>query len=192
MIGLLEEIRSATYAREGNQLPVVLALDEVANIAPLPELPAIVSEGGGQGLLTLACFQDLSQARSRWGAAAEGFLSLFGTTMVLPGIGDLRTLEAVSALCGDVDVPVLSATAPWWPSGTSSPSVSVTTRRQRRVPVDAVAYTQAGTAYVLDGQRGPARIVLTPWYAWPPFRDVGSRVRPLDRSLDRDRTQGER
>ena len=78
--------------------PVVLALDEVANIAPIPDLPAMVSEGGGQGLLTLACLQDLSQARGRWGSAAEGFLSLFGTTVVLPGIGDVRTLEALSAL----------------------------------------------------------------------------------------------
>ena len=177
VIGLLEEIRSATYARPPDQIPVVLALDEVANIAPLPDLPAMVSEGGGQGILTLACFQDLSQARARWGVAADGFLSLFGTTMILPGIGDLRTLEAVSALCGDIDVPLLTATAPWWPSGVASPSVSITTRRQRRVPVDAVAYGQAGTAYVLDGQRGPSRVVLTPWYDWPPFRDVGSRSR---------------
>ena len=36
--------------------PVVLALDELANVAPLPELPSMVSEGGGQGLVTLACF----------------------------------------------------------------------------------------------------------------------------------------
>jgi len=42
----------------------------------------MVSEGAGQGVLTLACLQDLSQARGRWGGAAEGFLSLFGTTVV--------------------------------------------------------------------------------------------------------------
>ena len=50
----------------GSRAPVLLALDELANIAPLPELPSMVSEGGGQGLVTLACFQDLSQARHRW------------------------------------------------------------------------------------------------------------------------------
>jgi hypothetical protein len=62
-----------------------LALDELANVAPLPRLASIVSEGGGQGVLTMACLQDLSQARSRWGTSAEGFLSLFPTTVVLPG-----------------------------------------------------------------------------------------------------------
>ncbi len=52
----------------------------------------MVSEGAGQGLLVLACLQDLSQARGRWGPAADGFLSLFGTTVVLQGIADTATL----------------------------------------------------------------------------------------------------
>ncbi len=82
----------------------MLALDEVANIAPVPDLPAMVSEGGSQGVVTLACLQDLSQARGRWGVAADGFLSLFGTTVVLPGIGDVHTLEALSALAGEEEV----------------------------------------------------------------------------------------
>ena len=98
--GLLSEIREAAYERaRGRRVPArrcVFALDEVANIAPLPDLPTIVSEGAGQGLLTLACLQDLSQARSRWGPEADGFLSLFGTTVVLPGIADVSTLRALS------------------------------------------------------------------------------------------------
>jgi len=57
---------------------------------PLPRLASIVSEGGGQGVLTLACLQDLSQARSRWGASGEGFLSLFPTTVILRASGTGR------------------------------------------------------------------------------------------------------
>ena len=86
-------MRDAAYARARDGRsgpPTLLALDEVANIAPIPDLPAMVSEGAGQGLLVLACLQDLSQARGRWGHAADGFLSLFGTTVVLPGIADTR------------------------------------------------------------------------------------------------------
>jgi type IV secretory pathway TraG/TraD family ATPase VirD4 len=74
-----------------------MALDEVAQIAPLPSLPAIAAEGGGQGLVTLACLQDLSQARVRWGAAAEGFFSLFSCKVIFPGTGDQRTLELSDA-----------------------------------------------------------------------------------------------
>ena len=95
--------------------PLTLVLDEVANIAPLPGLPALVSEGGGQGVVTLACLQDLSQARQRWGPAADGFASLFGTKVVLPGIGELTTLDLVSRLAGEVDVPARSVSrGPWW------------------------------------------------------------------------------
>jgi type IV secretion system protein VirD4 len=49
--GLLSEIREATYRahRQGElDRRVLFALDEVANIAPLDELPAIASEGGGR------------------------------------------------------------------------------------------------------------------------------------------------
>ena len=87
VVGAVGDVRDATYERERRGHggpPTLLALDEVANIAPIPDLPAMLSEGAGQGLLVLACLQDLSQARGRWGRAADGFLSLFGTTVVLP------------------------------------------------------------------------------------------------------------
>ena len=107
VVGVLHGVRDAAYRRAaaGGGAPVLLALDEVANIAPVPDLPAMVSEGAGQGLLTLAALQDLSQARRRWGPEAAAFPSLFGTTVVLAGISDLPTLEALSALAGDHEVP---------------------------------------------------------------------------------------
>jgi hypothetical protein len=168
--------------------PVVLALDEVANIAPVPDLPGMVSEGGGQGLLTLACLQDLSQARGRWGQAAEGFLSLFGTTVVLPGIGDVRTLEALSAIAGDEEVAIRSVSAPA-PSrggmgaalsrlveGGRRPEVSATvttsTVLRRRLPVDVVARGQPGMAVVVDERNQMGWIRLTPWFATEPWRSA--------------------
>ncbi len=100
VVGLIEELVHATYDRHEEGARLLLALDELANVAPLPRLASIVSEGGGQGVLTLACLQDLSQARSRWGTSAEGFLSLFPTTVVLPGIADRPTLEMLRHLAG--------------------------------------------------------------------------------------------
>ncbi len=114
VVGLLEQIRHATYARAGVgklPTPVFLCLDEVANIAPIHDLPALVSEAGGQGLHVMACLQDLSQARQRWGdAAADGFLSLFQTKLILSGIGDSRTLEAISLALGEYDRRLVSYT----------------------------------------------------------------------------------
>ena len=107
VVAILGDVRDAAYARSRDGHagpPTLLALDEVANIAPIPDLPSMVSEGAGQGLLVLACLQDLSQARVRWGPAADGFLSLFGTTVVLRGIADTSTLRDISALAGDREV----------------------------------------------------------------------------------------
>ena len=102
--GFLDAVVHATYERHEHGASLLLALDELANVAPLPSLPAIVSEGAGQGVTVLGSLQDLSQARVRWGTAAEGFLSLFPTTIVLPGIADRVTLDAISQLAGRHDV----------------------------------------------------------------------------------------
>ena len=49
VVALLEGIRAATLARPAEAAPVIFALDEVANIAPLSSLPALAAEGGGRG-----------------------------------------------------------------------------------------------------------------------------------------------
>ncbi len=178
VVAFLEEVRAGAYAAWAGPgaaagPPVTFVLDEAANIAPLPDLPATVSEGGGQGLLTVACLQDLSQARQRWGAAADGFLSLFGTKLVLPGIADLATLELVSRLGGEVEVPARSVSrGPWWSAGHGAPTVTWSTHRQRRLPVDAVSQQPPGSALVLSGARPPERIWLPPLWALDSFVSV--------------------
>ncbi len=136
-----------------------------------------MSEGGSQGLLTLACLQDLSQARQRWGRAADGFLSLFGTKLVLPGIGDLATLELISRLAGEIDVPARSVSHDRWRWGPGS--VTWTTHRQRRLPVEAVSQQPPGGALVLAGARPPERVRLPPWWVVPVFRPRPPTPAPL-------------
>jgi type IV secretion system protein VirD4 len=145
VVALLDQIRSAVY-RWRPRAPMLYALDEVANIAPLPDLPSTLAEGGSQGLLVLACLQDLSQARARWGKAAEGFLTLFTHKLLLPGVADPATLKSISTLAGHVDVPVRSRTTGWHQSSTSW-----TTRRQPRLPEDRIANLPAGTALLVSG-----------------------------------------
>jgi type IV secretory pathway TraG/TraD family ATPase VirD4 len=189
VVAFLEQVRAGSYATwasassGGSPCPVTLVLDELANIAPIPDLPAMVSEGGSQGLLILACLQDLSQARQRWGRAADGFLSLFGTKLVLPGIGDLATLELISRLAGEVDVPAHSVSHDRrrWGAG----SVTWTTHRQRRLPVEAVSQLPAGGALVLTGARPPERVRVPPWWVVPMFRPSHPEVGDMSRSIER-------
>jgi type IV secretory pathway TraG/TraD family ATPase VirD4 len=173
--GLLAEIRRETYqANAAGQLTgrVLFALDEVANIAPLEELPQIASEGGSQGLLLLAALQDLSQARQRWGAAADGFLTLFGTKLILPGIADTKTLEAVSVTLGEYDRQMVATTSGRVP-GRIIPSTGRTYSTQR-TPVlspGEIANIPAGRALHLDGVRWEW-LTLTPAHTSEPWRTL--------------------
>ncbi len=175
MVGLLSDVRDAAYRRAHEAPggpPVLLALDEAANIAPIPDLPAMVSEGAGQGLLTLASLQDLSQARRRWGRQGEAFLSLFGTTVVLPGIADLPTLQAISALAGDEEVPTRTVSTGPGHDGRRRPSVSWSTVHRPRLPVDAVGRGHPGTALALDAGNRIGWVRLTPAHATEPWREL--------------------
>ncbi len=183
VVAFVEQARAGCYAAWSapvSRPPLSLVLDELANIAPMPDLPALVSEGGSQGVLTLACLQDLSQARVRWGPAADGFLSLFGTKIVLPGIGDLSTLDLVSRLGGEIDVPARSVSrAPWWTAQGGAESVTWSRHRQRRLPIEAVSQQRPGTAILLAGAQPPQQVMLRPWWSLDHFRSA--RMMGVDR-----------
>lgn len=173
--GLLAEIRRATYSahatgglRAGR---VLFALDEAANIAPLDELPHIASEGGSQGIDLLVCLQDLSQARVRWGAAADGFLTLFGDKLLLGGIADTKTLEAVSVALGEYDRRVVSHTRGSMFATHPQRTQTVSTQRTRVLSPGEIAHLPAGQALHLDGLRW-GLIELTPAHRTEPWRTL--------------------
>ncbi|HTB08447.1 MAG TPA: type IV secretory system conjugative DNA transfer family protein [Acidimicrobiales bacterium] len=166
VVGLVEELVHATYDRHHEGARLLLALDELANVAPLPRLPGIVSEGGGQGVLTLACLQDLSQARARWGTTAEGFLSLFPTTLVLGGIADRPTLETLRHLAGRDLVPSPSVQRDTKGRATGH---TMTWIERDRLSMSDIAQGRAGHALGLNAQNQLQWVELTPAYRDPRF-----------------------
>lgn len=179
VVGMIEEVVHATYDRHHEGARLLLALDELANVAPLPRLTSIVSEGGGQGVLTLACLQDLSQARSRWGAAANGFLSLFPTTVVLPGIADRDTLELLHRLAGRDLVET-----PSWQVGRrgGSRGHSMNWVERDRASIRDLAIGRPGYALGLGTDKSMRWVQLTPAHRDHRFRDY----------LDRSEREGDR
>jgi len=182
VVGIVDELVHATYDRHDQGARLLLALDELANVAPLPRLASIVSEGGGQGVLTLACLQDLSQARGRWGVSGEGFLSLFPTAVILPGIGDRPTLELLQHLAGR--------------SLVESPSVQLSPRGRRvgqssgwierdRATVANIAQGRPGYALGLDATKRMSWIGLTPYYRDERFSRYLERSEPIERTRER-------
>jgi type IV secretory pathway TraG/TraD family ATPase VirD4 len=184
-VALLEQVRHAVLglAAEGDtDRPGMLwALDEVANIAPIHDLPALISEAGGQRLQVMVGRQDLSQARARWGSeAAEGFMSLFQTKLLLSGIGDARMLEGISQSLGEYDRQVVSSSLgtsesdEWFSPHHYNDSVSHQTQRQRVLTPGDIAKLPPGQGLLLRGAEWRL-IGLTSWFESQPWRTVGRR-----------------
>jgi type IV secretory pathway TraG/TraD family ATPase VirD4 len=82
--------------------PLLLALDEVANIAPLRSLPALVSEGGGRGIVTLWAAQSLAQLRARYGAdEQQAILTATTAKLIFGGMSNGADLRDISGWAGE-------------------------------------------------------------------------------------------
>ena len=91
--------------------PLGLILDEAANY-PLPSLGALMSEGGGTGITTLAVLQSLAQARHRWGREqAQGIWDSAIVKIVLGGGSNADDLADIARLVGDRTEREFSQTA---------------------------------------------------------------------------------
>jgi type IV secretion system protein VirD4 len=107
---LIETATLIAAANPGGRLdpPLGLFLDEVANIVPLPQLPALMSFSGGTGIFIAAVFQSMAQARNRWGADAAAML--WGAATVKAILGGLAgdDLREISELAGEYRETVVS------------------------------------------------------------------------------------
>lgn len=161
---MVETARRIAAGSPGARLdpPLLLALDEIGNLAPLPSLPALMSEGGGSGVTTLAVLQSLSQARDKWGEQQAGTLWDAAIAKVILGGGsNARDLTDLAALIGDRDEETTTVSRD--PRGGRSTSSS-----WRRVPVMDTSRLRTlpfGTAVLLLRTAPPVVLDLVPWTA---------------------------
>ena len=108
--GLIEAIVSRAYnvaAQQPNgrlDPPLLLLLDEVGAIAPLPSLPAIMAQGAGQGVIAVWAAQSISQLKARWGEDWAASIWNASTQKLLFGnLGDADLLERISQMFGEYD-----------------------------------------------------------------------------------------
>lgn len=159
---ITETARALAARSPGARLdpPLLLALDEIANLTPLPSLPSLMAEGGGSGITTLAVLQSLAQARARWGEhAADAIWDAATVKVVLGGLAKYRDLDDVARLLGEIDE--VAQTRSSGRGGERSTSTSL-----RTVPVMPAAVLRTlpfGTAILLLRQTPPTVIDLAPW-----------------------------
>ena len=109
-LALLQELIDDAYHQatiRGGRLtrPLLLCLDELGNIAPLPALAEVASTAPSHNIQLVSIFHDLAQARTRYGHQAETVINSHRARMLLPGVADLDTLRYFSSLLGEQETP---------------------------------------------------------------------------------------
>ena len=180
--------RAATAPARRLDPPLLLDLDEVANIAPLPELPYYLSAGTGSGIVTAWAAQGRAQLRKRWGpdAAREiwqstNFRVWFGGSVEHD---DLRELQDLS---GDVWEETLSEQRPEWTEWLLSSRNWERYGRHlgvQRVPVFTAEQLRTlpdGHAVLFARNLPVTQLRMRPWWE---RRDIATLVRESIRAFD--------
>ncbi|GAA1486451.1 type IV secretory system conjugative DNA transfer family protein [Brachybacterium fresconis] len=163
---LIETARRIAARSPGARLdpPLLLALDEIGNIAPLPSLPTLMAEGGGTGITTLPVLQSLAQARNKWNDNAAGAIwDASIAKIILGGASNSRDLQDLSTLIGERDEYTDSVTL--GDHGTRSNQRSI--RRVAILPPDRIRTLPFGTGVTLLRSAPPIVTDLHPWPSRP-------------------------
>jgi type IV secretory pathway TraG/TraD family ATPase VirD4 len=145
---------------------MLLALDEIANLAPLPSLPTLMAEGGGTGVTTMPVLQSLAQARDRWNEnQANAIWDASIVKIILGGASSSRDLQDLSTLIGERDETTDSVTLGDHGSRSNQRSV----RRVAILPPDRIRTLPFGTGVVMLRSAAP---IITDLRAWPDRPDA--------------------
>jgi len=161
---LVETARHLAAASPGARLdpPLLMALDEIGNLSPLPSLPVLMAEGGGTGITTMPVLQSLSQARDKWGDHAAGAIwDASIVKLILGGTSSSKDLQDLATLIGERDERTDSTTT----GDYGSRSLQRSVRRVQVMPPEVIRTLPFGTALVLFRSAPPLVTRLRPWTA---------------------------
>jgi Type IV secretory pathway, VirD4 components len=165
---LVETARRIAARSPGARLdpPLLLALDEIGNLAPLPSLPTLMAEGGGTGITTMPVLQSLAQARDKWNENQAGAIwDASIVKIILGGASNSRDLQDLATLIGERDDYTDSVTL--GDHGTRSNQRSV--RRVPILPPDRIRTLPFGTGVILLRSTPP---IITDLHPWPKRPDA--------------------
>jgi type IV secretion system protein VirD4 len=150
--------------------PLLVVLDEAANVAPLAELDVLAATAAGHGIQLVTVWQDMAQISARYGERAATVVNNHRAKVVLSGISDPATLDHLSHLVGEEEVIQVSTTT----TAEGSFSTTRSTSPRRLAPADTLRRIRPGHGVLIYGHLPPARLVLRPWFA---DRRLASRAR---------------
>jgi len=158
-------------------IPMVLVLDEAANVCRWTELPNLYSHFGSRGIVVLTILQSWAQGVEVWGR--EGMIKLWAAATVKvvgSGVGGGEFLQELSTLIGDWDAPHTSRTT----GRSSGPSYNHSRQRERIMDVADIAALPKGRCIVHAAGTRPALCRTLPWMTGPQAEAVSASIRQYD------------
>jgi type IV secretory pathway TraG/TraD family ATPase VirD4 len=157
-------MRNATQAAEalGGRLdpPMVVVLDEAANVCRIADLPDLYSHLGSRGVIPVTILQSFPQGVRVWGQTGMDTLYGAATVKVIgPGIEDDRFAETISSFVGDREVWRRS-----FSHGDGRTTRSDSLQRERSLDKAGVRALPRGKALIFATGCKPAMVRLIPWY----------------------------
>ena len=100
------------FAENGKPLdpPLLLLLDEAANLAPIAELDEIAASVAGVGIQLLTIFQDLAQVKTVYGKRAPSIVNNHVAKVIGSGSGGPDTIDYIRRLAGSAEIAQRSET----------------------------------------------------------------------------------
>jgi len=144
--------------------PLLLALDEVGNLAPLPSLPLLMAEGGGSGITAMPVLQSLAQARTQWGQDKAGII--WGASIVkivLGGLAEAKDLTDLRIMFGERDEETENISMDHY----GNKSYQRSMRKVPILPEDTIRTMPFGTGIVMLRSTRPMITDLHKWTERP-------------------------
>jgi type IV secretion system protein VirD4 len=161
MVRELITIAYESAAATGNPLdpPLLIVLDELANVAPIANLDEVASTGAGQGIQLVSIVQDLSQLSARYGTRSRSIVNNHTAKLFGPGLSDPETLGYISQVVGQSEFRQASETS--GELGRRSRTEQTTYREL--IHPGLIREAAWGSALLVYGNLPPAQIRLRYW-----------------------------
>jgi len=149
--------------RHGGRLavPLVMELDECANIVRWPELPSLYSVAGSRGIILSSYFQNRSQAYEAFGK--NGWDTMWSNARIAvlgPGVKDDEFLRSLSNLAGEHDETTYSSST----GRDGVMSTSTNTRRTASLTAAQLAALPKWHMVLFPANGRPVMMKAKPWF----------------------------
>jgi type IV secretory pathway TraG/TraD family ATPase VirD4 len=162
------EAKAAATAGRRLATPLVVVLDEAANVCRWPNLPKLYSHYGSRGILVVTILQSYPQGEGVWGKAGmETLMEASNWVIYAGGNKPGRFLSMISDAMGDYYY-----TTPGSPGSSNSSAGPRQEHKDRVLDVGELAAMPRGRCVVLSSGNGPLLLRTIPWMQNPKHREL--------------------